>query len=110
MDKDKDSQEPGGTDNILKDIDSENILSINNEENELKKYMDKNYPSLQKSALLNISSMTPRSSDVSKVIKFFDGPGPDIMNKSKFSYRGYSSNRQTTQQNNLSLLSDLFGR
>ena len=55
--------------------------------------------------------MTPRSSDVSKVIKFFDA-GPDYLNKSKFSYKGYSSNRQTTQEalNNMSLPSDLFGR
>ena len=54
--------------------------------------------------------MTPRSSDVSNVLKFFDGPGPDYLNKSKFSMRGYNSNQQTTYQNNISMPSENYGR
>jgi len=54
--------------------------------------------------------MTPKSSDVSKVIKFFDGPGPDYLNKSKFSMKGYSSNQYMTQPNNTSFPSDFYNR
>lgn len=54
--------------------------------------------------------MTPRSSDVSNVLKFFDGPGPDYLNKSKFSMKGYSSNQYMTQHHNTSMPSDQNAR
>jgi len=88
----------GPEENILRGLDSEQSISVNNETPEQRRLSNDGDPRMPIQNLQNLSSLSPNSSDVSKVIRFFDGPLPEHLERSRISLRGYNSNQYLQQQ------------